>query len=755
MSAVRVPKAPVAASLTVFAGMVALEAAYGAPISDILAYLLYQVGFRVLPGVLLLRVLSSRPGSGLRQLALGWALGCGLETGAFMLAGALGAPGAFAVYPLLVVFPAGVIQLRQHRRRTLPTTQSHVSSGTTWAIAVVSLLAIGVLAALAFSATPLPGTDTINLNRDILAHTGLAAEAKHHWPISDPNVAGEPYPYHWFVHIHMAGASRITGSEVSMVYFRLFPLPAVVLVVLLFALAGASLARSIPVGLAAAVLALFVGDLELEASGNLLSVPFLGVFLTLVHASPSFLFGLASFLALIIVIGERLITGPEHRGSPGDWALIILLTLAASNAKVAILSLVSIALALFGGWQLLRTRRFPTTAFATGLVATGVLLVTYLSQYAGHSSGLRLDPFGSFNMMLIVQTVKGYANDVLPSFPMKGVFLGVVGVALGLIGLLGAQLGGAAFALDRGATRSDPGRSWLTTLLAAGLLFLVFVVSPGGGNQLYFVFFGIAAGCLLAASGLRAAYRRRPDRVERPWVLCGILGCWIVFLVLTVKARDLGLDFLSRPDARGRRYVVTYGAAFLSLGLLAFAGGRLLRPGRWWAPVLVVGALIAIGTMGVVTNQIVPALDANREATRPAPGAVTREGYRTLRWLEANTPADGIFAANHDDPDRFSYSAFAERRSYVGAWSASRAAIGDYDGFRAGKVDPYAGRRALVRAAFAGNPRALSALAGAGVDYLLIDSDGNLPLKRRALERRTRLLYESGNLEVRRLEPKD
>ncbi len=754
MVAARVPSASVGAALTVVAGMVVLEAAYGAPVADILLFLLYQVGFRILPGVLLFRVLSSRPGSGLRQLALGWALGCGLETGAFMLAGALDVPEAFAVYPLLVAAPAAVVELRRRRTGAPPTTPPPASVGTTWTVAVVCLFAIGLLAILAFPATPLPGTETVSLDRDFLAHTGIAAEAKHHWPITDPNVAGEPFPYHWFAHIHIAGASRITGIEVSTVYFRLFPLPAVVLVVLLFATAGASLARSVLVGLTAAVLALFVGDLQLQTSGDpSATAPFLGIFLTLLHTSPSFLFGLASFLALVTVIGERLIAGPEQRGSPGDWVLIVLLTLAASNAKVAILPVVAVALALYGGWQLMRTRRFPTPAFWAALIAGTTLIVTYLSQYAAQSSGLRLEPFGTIDLMLAVQTVEGYANDALPSLPLKGLLLGTLAAGFGLIGLLGPQVGGAAWAAVRRPTRSDPGRRWLAALLATGVLFLLLMVSPGGGNQLYFVFLGVAAGCLLAAQGLAAAYHQRPERVERPWVLCGIVGCWVALLVIILRAPYLGFDFFSGPQAERRSYLVRYGGLFVSLALLALVGGRLLRPGRWWAPALVIGALISVGAMGVVANRIVPALEGKRVGVKRAPGALTREGYRTLRWMEANTPTGAVYTANQDDPYRLSYSAFAERRSYFGAWSVSRRTVADYDAFLAGKSDPFAKRRALVRAAFAGNPTALATLAAAGVDYLLVDSDGNMPVNVPTLERHARKVYESGNLAVWRLEP--
>ena len=62
-------------------------------------YLGFEVGFAILPGWLLYRALSRRPGGWLRQLALGWGLGNALQVMAYVAAAAVDARGLFPAYP--------------------------------------------------------------------------------------------------------------------------------------------------------------------------------------------------------------------------------------------------------------------------------------------------------------------------------------------------------------------------------------------------------------------------------------------------------------------------------------------------------------------------------------------------------------------------------------------------------------------------------------------------------------------------------
>ena len=71
--------------LIVVAMLIGLPMAYGASFGDAFLYVGYVVGYAIVPGWLVYRALSHRPGGWLRQLALGWGLGYVLQLLAFML----------------------------------------------------------------------------------------------------------------------------------------------------------------------------------------------------------------------------------------------------------------------------------------------------------------------------------------------------------------------------------------------------------------------------------------------------------------------------------------------------------------------------------------------------------------------------------------------------------------------------------------------------------------------------------------------
>ena len=107
----------VLAAGVVAAGVVGLELAYGASLADILLYLGYELGFIVLPGWLVYRAVSDRPGGPLRQLAIGWALGYVLEIGAFALTAAIDRRGLFVLYPLVAIGGAAAVLRRRRATR--------------------------------------------------------------------------------------------------------------------------------------------------------------------------------------------------------------------------------------------------------------------------------------------------------------------------------------------------------------------------------------------------------------------------------------------------------------------------------------------------------------------------------------------------------------------------------------------------------------------------------------------------------------
>ena len=98
------------------------------------------------------------------------------------------------------------------------------------------------------------------------------------------------------------------------------------------------------------------------------------------------------FLPLVILVGERIRARPE-RILAGEWILIALFMVGASDAKVTILPLLVAALALYAGWSWLSSRRIPTAVWASAGLALCVAGAVWFLQYRGHTSLLRLDPF--------------------------------------------------------------------------------------------------------------------------------------------------------------------------------------------------------------------------------------------------------------------------------------------------------------------------------------------------------------------------
>ncbi len=736
----------VAVGLTVVAAMLALQVGWGAPLGDVLLYLGYEVCYRVLPGLLLFLVLSSRPGGPLKQIAIGWALGAALETIAFMVTAALDVRDLYAFYPLLVAIPALLVLRRQGVRGE---AEPPMSQRTCWALGAVAVAAMFLLALVSFPSAPHPGGgDSFTYFIDYPWHLGLAGEALHHWPILDPNIAGEPFPYHYFVHIHMAAASQVTGVELPVVFFRLYALPLALLSVLLFATAGRSLSGSVRVGLVAACLAFFVGDLQLQTSSDFVPhAPFLGVFFSLVVTSPSFLYGLTAFLALVVTIGERVVD--RERGSWGDWVVVGCLVFLATGAKVSILPLIAVSLGLLGAWILVSERRLASPVLIAGGLTAAIGGITFLSQYKGQASGLTIDPFETFKQMPAIGSMKGYLLAELPEFPLRSAIVGIVAVAIGLLGMLSAQLAGVGWFAWRPRLRPRLEVIWLTSLLAGGFLALFFLLSPGAGNQLYFVYYGVMAGCLLAAIGLRRAWRARPRTVDRPRVLIGIAAGWILALVLLMR---VPFELFTGADALAETYLLWYGGLIVGVLILVLVTRRLL-PSPWWAAAAVTVALVGIGAMGSVSNYLVPGL-SGRERDERAPTALTSEAYEGFSWIRENTPTDAVFAVNSSDPFYFDVAAFAERRTFLEGYVYSRASFAaGYDQVIAGSVDLFPDRKALNAAAFAGDPAALRTLADDyGVEYLIVDSRGQIEADVGELSRSTALVYENRDLKVFKLE---
>ena len=416
------------------------------------------------------------------------------------------------------------------RRGTTAQPRASVPVNLRWLVAAVCVAATAYVAIAYFPATPLPGSQAVHYHPDLPWAISLAADAKHHWPIQDPNVAGLSMPYHYFVHVHLASASQVTGLALPVIFFRLYSLPLIVLIALQLVVAGQSLARSAYAGLVAACLVLLVGQMNLNHEAPLSPVAFLGVLPTYLHSSPSVPFGLIMLLPLLILIGEA-ISSPKDATRVGDWVLIALFMIGASDAKVVILPMIVSSLLLFGGAHLLVRRRVPLAVPIAGGLAMIVFSALYVLQYRGHSSGVELDPSSAVRLftekMAAVAQVKSFVTDALPSFPGSDIVLSSGGIVFGAFGLFSAQLLGIVWLLAHQRFRVNKRQAWVLAFLGTGIAVALLSDSPGTGNVLYFLVFGMVAGCIVSAEGLVLAWRSRPrlagDMAKRSLVL-GLVG---------------------------------------------------------------------------------------------------------------------------------------------------------------------------------------------------------------------------------------
>jgi hypothetical protein len=575
----------------------------------------------------------------------------------------------------------------------------------------------------------------------------LAAEAKHHWPITEPSVSGQPLPYHYFVNIHMAGASQVTGIGLPLVYLRLYLLPMIVLLVLELVVAGRSFVRSARVGLAAAGLAIFVGQLRLDNRHTALSdTPFLGPFFTYLFRSPSFLFGLIIFVPLMALLGERLAERRKQAGA-GEWVLIALLMVGASDAKVVILPVVLTALVLHSAVTWGIERRIPVAAWwGIGLTIL-VMGSVYVMQYSGHPSELRVHPLEVFGVMPAVGLLKAYAAGGLPAFPAKDILLSGAAVVFGLVGFLGPQLAGLVFMLRRGVLRVAPAQRWLMAMLGAALVLGLTFSEPGTANELYFVGYGLVAGCILSAEGLRIAWTKRRDGAPslRPVVIAGVV--WLVALA-ALMAIPPHVGSLSGPQREPHLYLVWYAGLLVALGVLLVAARRWLAP-TWRAAGLIgCAAVVSVGVLDAPGIYLAPALAHRGTSVNKLFKPMSPELYRSLSWVRDRTAPGAVIAVNNQwlergraKPFEFDYSAFAERRVFLEGWAYSQG-VRDR-GFLTVNANPFPERLRLNEAAFLGDRRALAVMRrDYGVRYLLVDPDGGERADIRALRQTLRIVRQ-------------
>jgi hypothetical protein len=747
----------------------------GVAASEALRFALFEAVYVGLPGCLFYLAFSSSPGGWLRTITIGWPLGYAIEVGAFALCAALGTRQSFLFLPLISGALTAVLLKRERGRRYLQEIRlnlvhrnrrkacSLVSAEVLLAAVVISTVLL-MLALRSFTLTPLPGHfhSVAYPPEDVFA-ISLAAEARHHWPMTTPWVAGLPLRYYTAVFMHLAAVNQVTGVALSTVYLRLFPTTATLLLALQLWCLGRSMGRSRWAGLLAVILFFLVGAATLDPTQ---AWPFEGNSLGTFWGSATFMFGSVFLLGLLSVMQNWLADSRsviprkgKNRAEPLPksliWNLVILgmLVLACGAAKMFAACDVVGGLGIFWLWSIAtgRTVRLLLSSIVVSMICLAVIYFTMLRS--GGASLIKIQPLNP----LLVENIPIQAKELEHAFIGSSgswtlFFLGAVIVVM--ICLSAPVLGTSWLLLRRSALSSV--EVFCLAVLLAGLAGYYLTFGSPGGAEIYFRYFGYLALVLLASGGLADFWSDTPKSARRAI----ILACGVVLTAGLVLAGSLYL-FTSSRQAEHLWYPVGY---TLIAGILVFLvvrlsghyaeilSSRLSRVVACCIPLLGVLGLMrplayaTVRAKGTILHQQIAQRDS------PVEYGMTAALYRGLLWVRAHTCVDDVLAVNNhygysysDGPSAYLYySAFTERHIFLESWGYTANAVA--------QKRPFPRRLALNDdAVLRGNPLALGELARAGVSYVLVDKThgGGAPEPSSV----SQLVFSNSALDVYRLLP--
>jgi hypothetical protein len=402
-------------------------------------------------------------------------------------------------------------------------------------------------------------------------------------------------------------------------------------------------------------------------------------------------------------------------------------------------------------WRWRSERRVALRALSAAVLLLAVVGAFYLTLYRGHASGLSPDLGAGFRFvgdMGAVALIDDRLSEVLPDVTGKETLLAVAGFVAGLAGLLAAQLAGLGWVVRGGSKSLDDRQRWLVSVFAAGFASFLFLDGGGTGNHLYGSFYGVVAACILSAQGLLRAWAGRRELGARAPRL-GLIVASGVLLLAAVFIVPVHLDV-----TRGTRYLLWYGGLVGALTLLYAMARAWLRPNRWVAPLLVAGALVAVGALDKPVDTLKPALvNPPEEATSGR--RLTPALHRALVWIREATPTDAVLAVNSHyteiGPFEYVHGGFAERRAFLEGWGYStRARDTDYEQVVSGELMPFAYRLSLNDAAFekASLPALRVMSRRYGVRYLVVDEVNGYDADARGLARVARVVHRGPGITV-------
>ena len=730
---------------------------------EIVRFAGYELIWVIAPGLAVYELMTPPgPASRLRRFVLGWAVGHVLEVLAFALTAAIGARALFTTYPLAVLLPAaGVLATRRRRGAglapdDLPWTMRRLPSAIcgpwAWAVAGVCLVLFLFAGVSYFVSTPLLGDiDRVVYTPDTIFHISIAAEALHHWPITNPNVSGMSLDYYWFVHAHYAAASQVTGIGLPVIVLALDILPMLALLICELSLFGAMLARRWAAGPLAALLALLVSEVDLTKPG-LADAPFNGSLPSYLVQSPTFLFGAIFFVPMVMLLCESI---ASQRQTWRHYLLIALLAIGCGGAKGPALPVAVGGLAVYVSVRWLRSRRLERPPLIGLAIIAAVMMFFLVGLYGSAGGSLHLALPGAIAQTEPVTTTLA---KISAFFPLRVVFWGLA-VPLSLLFALIAPLLGLFWLGQRRGAGLIPEQQLALAMLAASLVPLL-VLQDDARNEQFFFMYGLLAGIPVGAGGLCLFFDRWRRESGMSYVRAvGFAALWSA--VLSVLVFVVGFTLLAHASQVPLAYLALYlpvTLAVLTLGTVAARSAPGLRQQRAMYAVLAI--LITAGVNAPL--DFVPSVSDNWAAGRALyvtqGDGLTPSMQADLAWVREHTDADDVLAlsppttpvAKAGAPLNFYAAALAERRIFLEGWGFTPEAlqIGFTSVADGGTVQPFPARLRLERRAInRAEPAAISRLARHyGVTRLLVNRvDGNAsPL----LRRRARLVHSGWVFDV-------
>jgi len=628
----------------------------GTPALDILRYAVYLAWGLVLPGTLVYRSLRRTPHTLIEDLTLGTTLGLVLEIGAWAAFSVVHAERLLLLWPLFVVVP--FVAIRPLRRHWRPIGYQPTPNGWSWAVSAMVVFLVGYVYVTYLRQTePIPtGGDGAWYHIDLLYLLSVTAEAKHHFPLMNPHVAGEPLHYHWFSYAHMAIASLISGVDTPMVFFRLASPVFCALAVLTLAVAGWRVSGKPWVGALAAMLAFTVGELS-PVDMFMSWGPFGSVVAYMVWSSHSMAYSWAVTFALLAVVVDLLRRGggPAPMGR-GAWVLLALWLVGAGGSKSTVIPVLLGGLGIAGLAHLVTRRRIEWRVVGVGAAVAGGAFFATAVIYRFESHGLQLWPAADFSPFV----ASTHARSALRTVGVYGL------VSVGYLLFMYARLAGV-FLLPRRAWGTV---EWflLGSLLAGATATLAFI--HPGNSQNFFVRTAFGFGAILSAMGFAAL-------VERYQVPARTLVALFAGIIAGMFALMLALRYagLAVPSSgwRGMLPTTNLALAVAVIGAAVWLVGRRRRRGV--AVVAIVAAVLLAGTPSLVFD----GWDNTRKPARWYHSYVTDDEAAAARWLRAHTSPDEVIATNQHclrekrsaaGCPSLSYwlSAYSERRQLLGSW---------------------------------------------------------------------------------------